>query len=83
VQVDGALETRSVTVDPAEILAEPRKATGPREATETNATEYVAASREVALFLVALFGIELALRLVRRWMQRGAPPASSDLARNP
>jgi hypothetical protein len=41
----------------------------------------VAASREAALFLIAIFGLEIAVRVVRRWMQRGAPPSAGDLAR--
>lgn len=81
VRVDGQLETRTVTVDPAEILAEPRRITNPAGQTEVNATEYVAASRETAIFLIAIFGVEIAVRLARRWAQRGAPAAAGDLAR--
>jgi hypothetical protein len=81
VHVDGQLETRTVTIDPAEILAEPRRIANARGPTEVNATEYVAASREAALFLIAVFGLEIAVRVVRRWMQRGAPPGAGDLAR--
>jgi hypothetical protein len=68
-------------MDPAEILADPRPTEGSAAAAQAPGTAYVAASREVALALVALFGAELAVRLVRRWMRRGGQSAASDLAR--
>jgi hypothetical protein len=73
VHIDGALETRTVTVDPGEILAETRSLPKTFVTSSANETAYVAASREVALFLIAVFGLELALRIYRRWAQRGKP----------
>jgi Mg-chelatase subunit ChlD len=68
--VDGAAETRTVTLDPGEISTAPR----PRqdaEARDTGTrTASVNVSREVALALIGLFGAELILRVVRRWMAR-------------
>lgn len=67
VRLDGQEETRVVTLDPAEILAEPQTP-GARATTSVGGeAAWVGASREVALLLLALFGIELAIRLVRRW----------------
>lgn len=67
VKLDGQEEARVVTLEPTEILAEPQ-APGARATSSVGGeAAWVGASREVALMLLALFGIELAIRLIRRW----------------
>lgn len=67
VKLDGQEETRVVTLDPAEILAEPQALGARTIKAVSGGAAWVGASREVALVLLALFGVELAIRLVRRF----------------
>lgn len=72
VRLDGQDETRIVTVDPAEVLAEPLPA--PKSAPEAQGGEAatVGASREVAWLLLAIFAAELLVRVFRRVLVRRA-----------
>lgn len=78
VVLDGQEESRVVTIDPSEILAEPR-APGPRSAGSVGGeAAWIGASREVALALLLLLLVELAVRVSRRWgsradLEAGAP----------
>ncbi|HEX4335544.1 MAG TPA: VWA domain-containing protein [Polyangiaceae bacterium] len=77
VHVDGATETRIATLDPAEVLTEPR-APGKASRTEgARGTARVGVSRELSLVLVALFAAELAVRLFRKWTNRRSAPSPS------
>lgn len=77
--IDDDVESRVVTIDPAEILADPkpRTTTGPAAASAT--AEHVNVTREVALALAMLFAAELAVRLARKWSGR----RRGDLAPTP
>lgn len=76
VRVDDETETRTVTLDAAEILAEPRAPplTAARDMGE--GTALVSASREISALLVLLLAVEVGLRLVRRWVARSRPVAA-------
>ncbi len=70
VHIDGATETRVVTLDPREILDEPHpRATAFRAAADSGGAP-VSASRETATVLIALLALELAVRLFRKWTAR-------------
>ncbi|HVW30034.1 MAG TPA: BatA and WFA domain-containing protein [Polyangiaceae bacterium] len=70
VHVDGATETRIATLDPAEILAEPRSPPKDSQADSVRGSARVGVSRELSFVLVALFAAELAVRLFRKWTGR-------------
>jgi hypothetical protein len=70
VRIDGATETRIATLDPAEILAEPRAPSAETPATDSREAARVGVSRELSLVLVAIFAAELAVRLFRKWSGR-------------
>ena len=72
VHVDGSTETRIATLDPAEILTEPRPPPTNGEAASVRGSARVGVSRELSLVLVALFAAELAVRLFRKWTGRRA-----------
>jgi Mg-chelatase subunit ChlD len=78
VHVDGETEVRTVTLDPAEILTEPRAPVTTASANMGTGTEFVSASRELSLLLVLLLSAEVGLRLVRRWTTRAAPVTAGD-----
>jgi hypothetical protein len=82
VHVDGATETRIATLDPAEILAEPRPPAAQSGAGAERGTTRVGVSRELSMLLVALFAAELGVRLFRRWARR-RPIAASQVIPNP
>ena len=78
VRIDGATETRIATLDPAEILAEPRPPPKDDEAASVRGSARVGVSRELSLVLVALFAAELGVRLFRKWTgRRTAAPRSA------
>src|SRR5262249_52528510 len=81
VQIDGTAETRIATLDPAEILAEPRPPSAQSSAGAERGAARVGVSRELSMVLVALFAAELGVRLLRRWSQRR--PAASQVIPNP
>jgi hypothetical protein len=70
VRVDGDPETRVVTLDAAEILAEPRTAPPAQAAFSSRGAAEIGISREIALFLIAVFALELGVRLFRTWTGR-------------
>lgn len=71
VQVDGERRERVVTIDEAELLAEPQPAgDSAREASAAGTSARVDASRELALAILALFATELVIRLARRLRAR-------------
>jgi hypothetical protein len=69
-------EERTVTLDPAEILAEPHAPKMSTAGASAAGTTFVDSSREVALVLIGLFAAELALRIGRRIAARRAAPAA-------
>jgi Mg-chelatase subunit ChlD len=74
VHLDEQVETRTVTIDPAEIVT-PSRPAGTRAAASTGGERApIDASGDVALVLVGLFGAELGLRALRRWGRRGSGP---------
>jgi hypothetical protein len=83
VHVDDETEVRTVTLEAAEILAEPRAPSASASAGPGEGTALVSASRELSLLLVLLLAGEVGLRLVRRWAVRASPAAASDPARAP
>jgi hypothetical protein len=76
VRVDDETETRTVTLDAAEILAEPRAPAAATARDTAEGTALVSASREISLLLVALLAGEVGLRAVRRWAARSRPAAA-------
>jgi hypothetical protein len=78
VHVDDETEVRTVTLESAEILAEPRAPSANTSAEVGDGTALVSASRELSLLLVLLLLAEVGLRLVRRWAARTNPVAASD-----
>jgi von Willebrand factor type A domain/Aerotolerance regulator N-terminal len=77
----GEVETRTVTIDPAEIVTPPR-APGPETAGASGAERTpVDASTDIALVLVALFGAEIGLRALRRLGER--PPSARSAGLGP
>jgi hypothetical protein len=88
VRIDDEEQARVVTLDVAEIMSMPQPAAGGAAGAATGVTESrVDASRHVALVVLALFAVELALRMLGRRLPRGirrgtpAVPAESDPAR--
>jgi hypothetical protein len=71
VHLDRDTEVRIATLDPAEILTEPRAsaAGGVGSASRPTAAP-MNITREVALALIALFAAELGVRLARKWAAR-------------
>ncbi len=80
VHIDGATETRIATLDPAEVLAEPRAPGKEGRSEGAQGTARVGVSRELSLVLVALFTAELAVRLFRKWKGQRAVPSPSAIA---
>ena len=76
VKIGSDAEERTVTLDPAELLAEPRAPKMSTAGSSAAGTTFVDSSREVALVLIALFAAELALRIGRRIAARRAAPAT-------
>jgi hypothetical protein len=76
VRIDDETETRTVTLDSAEILAEPRAPSVAAARDTGEGTALVSASREISLLLVALLAGEVGLRVVRRWAARSRPAAA-------
>jgi Mg-chelatase subunit ChlD len=74
VHLGNEVQHRVVTLDPAEVLAEPRPAASSAAATTTGKAPMTNASRELSLVLLGLFAAELGIRLVRRWMARVRQP---------
>jgi hypothetical protein len=81
VQIDGTAETRIATLDPAEILAEPRLPSALGRGGAERGAARVGVSRELSMLLVALFAAELGVRLFRRWSRRR--PTASQVIPNP
>lgn len=70
VRLGGQAETRTVTIDPAEIVTASRPPSANASASRGAERAAVDASTDAALVLVALFGAEVGLRLFRRWGER-------------
>jgi hypothetical protein len=64
-------ETRTVTIDAAEIVTQPRAAASSATAAKGAERTPVDGSADVASILVALLAAEVGLRAFRRWGQRG------------
>ncbi|HVU02998.1 MAG TPA: VWA domain-containing protein [Polyangiaceae bacterium] len=85
VVLDGEQELRTVTLDPAELLAAPREPSPGTGSTSGGAGALVSASRETALVLLAFVLAEVSLRIGRRWAARtrGRPGSPIGPERSP
>jgi hypothetical protein len=78
VRIDEQTETRTVTIDPAEIVTPPQPLGARTAKTAGGERAPIDASSDVAGVLVGLFAAELGLRALRRWGRRRPglhPPA--------